>query len=61
VNNANLSELKNACDDAVKRVRHLYGQAPAVTRLETDCPYDFASTYQGRNCSNRSICTRTCG
>lgn len=53
INNANATELKNACDDALKRVR-----APTIsckTSFQPQC-----SICRVRTCSNRYTSIRTC-
>jgi hypothetical protein len=57
VNNANLTELKNACDDAVKRVRALPLEIDVWQSLIKAFFWLLVcSSYRSRICSSRYTC-----
>src|ERR1700729_1672340 len=61
VNNANISELKNACDDALKRVRSFTLYRYSVRGfflLNFIGAGGMGSSYQDRICSSNNTCIR---
>src|ERR1700729_1179049 len=60
VNNANISELKNACDDALKRVRSftLSVFCQGIFFLNFVGAGGMGSSYQDRICSSNNTCIR---